>query len=209
MMLKTEKIMSDNFHEQAKVALTGLQVELVAITEQVNLLVERRKKVQAQYQGLKAFITATDSVASSVDDLGGASRIASVPLVDASAGGQREKERHVLSPKNTENLNAQGVLRVEWPSTRATSTSSSRDIKLLLDAWQTSTQPSSLKDAVLSVVEKCLADGKPHPTKELVEELQAQGVVISGADPVITVSSILSREKDKFLADRKHGWSLK
>ncbi|MDN2713789.1 hypothetical protein [Janthinobacterium sp. SUN120] len=199
--------MSENFHEQAKVALMKLQAELAAITDEIELLVERRKKVQAQYMGLRTFITATDSVESRVDESGGTSRIVSAPSAAVITGAQTPQVRQ--SRWLSSDVNAQGDLIRHWRSSAPGSASIEGDMRSEDTSWISGTQRTSLKDSVLSIVEKFLADGKPHPTKELVEEIQAHGVAISGADPVITVSSILSREKDKFLADRKHGWTLK
>lgn len=68
---------------------------------------------------------------------------------------------------------------------------------------------TSFKDLVLPIIERILADGRPRPTKELVDIIKLEGVAVHGVDPVMTISAILSREKDRFVADRKHGWSLK
>lgn len=65
----------------------------------------------------------------------------------------------------------------------------------------------SMKSRVLDISEALIGRFGPIPTKPLVERLEANGVEISGADKVVTVSVILSRS-ERFKADRSLGWTL-
>lgn len=65
----------------------------------------------------------------------------------------------------------------------------------------------SMKSRVLEISKALIERFGPIPTKALVERLEANGVEISGADKVVTVSVILSRS-DRFKADRSLGWTL-
>jgi hypothetical protein len=62
---------------------------------------------------------------------------------------------------------------------------------------------------IAHAVSEILADGKPRRTPQLVESLEKKGVPIAGKNKVAFVSQILSREKTKFLANRKTGWTLR
>lgn len=78
-----------------------------------------------------------------------------------------------------------------------------------IDAMARTPRPrdGTMKSRVLEISETLIKRFGPIPTKALVERLQANGVEISGADKVVTVSVILSRS-DRFKADRSLGWTL-
>lgn len=195
-ILKTEESMSNNFFEQAKVTLQELREELVAIASQMEELAETRRKLTAQHQALAAFISASAPVRSaetpSVSEIRRVFQVSEVP------------RKQLVEKVPLSSLAGADQVSSLLPIF------SRKDYEVVIDRSSASGHPrGSLKESVLRVVEEYLADGKPHPTKELVDVIQSHGVQISGADPVITVSSILSREKDKFSADRKYGWSFK
>lgn len=62
---------------------------------------------------------------------------------------------------------------------------------------------------ITHAVSGMLADGKPRTTAQIVRELEGQGMPIAGKNRVAYISQILSREKTKFLANRKSGWTLR
>src|SRR5258708_29077596 len=62
---------------------------------------------------------------------------------------------------------------------------------------------------ITHAVSEMLADGKSRSTAQIVRELEGTGVPIAGKNRVAYVSQILSREKTKFLANRKSGWTLR
>ena len=65
------------------------------------------------------------------------------------------------------------------------------------------------KDLILSGAMRWITSNGPMQTADLVKLLEQDGVVIGGADKVLTVSSILSRTKDQFKSDRAAGgWTL-
>jgi multidrug resistance efflux pump len=68
-------------------------------------------------------------------------------------------------------------------------------------------QKKSVKHQVLETASRILSDDQPRTTEELVAALAQEGVAVGGANKALTVSSILSRDKN-FKANRKHGWSL-
>lgn len=187
--------MSNNFIEQAKVTLGELREELGELSNQMEVLTERRRTLMAQHQALAAFISVSAPVGSAESvSVKATPRMFHVPEVPRK---QHLPEVQLSSLSAAEQVgSAWSALAQDFESARARS-------------FVVGSQRGSLKEAVLRVVEEYLADGKPHPTKELVDVVKSHGVHISGNDPVITVSAILSREKDKFSADRKYGWSLK
>lgn len=71
----------------------------------------------------------------------------------------------------------------------------------------TASHGNSFKAKVTNIADEALSDGTTKTTKEIIGLLKANGVEITGANPVITVSTILSRQKDKFKSDRGVGWS--
>ena len=65
------------------------------------------------------------------------------------------------------------------------------------------------KDRIVSGATSLITNNGPMQTAELVKMLEQDGVIIGGADKVLTVSSILSRTKDQFKSDRAAGgWTL-
>lgn len=71
------------------------------------------------------------------------------------------------------------------------------------------TEPGTTKAQILVRTEQIIATEGPIETRHLVARLQAAGVEIGGADKVLSVSSVLSRAKDKFKSDRAAGgWTL-
>lgn len=65
------------------------------------------------------------------------------------------------------------------------------------------------KDRILAGARHLITSKGPMQTAELVKLLEQNGVVIGGADKVLTVSSILSRAKEQFKSHRAAGgWKL-
>ena len=65
------------------------------------------------------------------------------------------------------------------------------------------------KDRILTGARRLIAANGPMQSADLISALEKVGVVIGGADKVLTVSSILSRAKDQFKSDRAAGgWTL-
>ena len=64
------------------------------------------------------------------------------------------------------------------------------------------------REVVIDACERVLDDGSPKQTRVLISEMLKLGLVMRGKDPVAYLSAILSTEKDRFVADRKYGWSL-
>ncbi len=54
-----------------------------------------------------------------------------------------------------------------------------------------------------------LADGIPRTTATIVKALKEKNIPIAGKNEGAYISQILSREKARFSADRKSGWSLR
>src|SRR5258708_3374881 len=89
-----------------------------------------------------------------------------------------------------------------------------RDIKILTSNLASKVEGELKRDknnriVITHAVSEMLADGKPRSTAQIVRELEGQGVPIAGKNRVAYVSQILSREKTKFLANRKSGWTLR
>lgn len=70
-----------------------------------------------------------------------------------------------------------------------------------------STTATTIKDRITERVQALLSDGKPRHTRELVPYLRSEGVDLKGKDPVLQVSSVLSRDS-RFKASRAIGWTL-
>jgi hypothetical protein len=67
----------------------------------------------------------------------------------------------------------------------------------------------SKKDRILRASEHILADGKRRISRQLLSDLMLSGVEVGGSDPVLNLSSYLSREKDRFTSNLKAGgWTL-
>ena len=74
---------------------------------------------------------------------------------------------------------------------------------------QPTPRESSFKARVLAASEAMLREFAPLKTPELVEKLTTiAGIEFTAADPVGALSSILSKHREIFAADRKNGWSL-
>ena len=68
--------------------------------------------------------------------------------------------------------------------------------------------PKTAKATILGAVAAILRRGQPKTTKQLVQELDAQGVHIGGADKASNLAAMLSREKQMFHNVRGLGYSL-
>ena len=67
----------------------------------------------------------------------------------------------------------------------------------------------TVKTQILDTAERLINDHGPMQSRELVEKLEAGGIMIGSANKVLAVSTIMSRAKDKFKSDRSAGgWSL-
>lgn len=65
----------------------------------------------------------------------------------------------------------------------------------------------TIKEMVVAKCEHLLGDGRPRPTRELVDALTIMGVPLQAQDKLLQVSKILSTTP-KFVADRARGWTL-
>jgi hypothetical protein len=66
------------------------------------------------------------------------------------------------------------------------------------------------KEAILTNSAAILGDGVARFSRQLLAELSDRGVQVGGKDPILNLSSYLSREKDIFVSDqRAGGWSLR
>jgi len=66
---------------------------------------------------------------------------------------------------------------------------------------------NTAKNAIADAVADLLLDGRAMRTSLIVTVLQGNGVEIPGKIPSATVSQVLNRDS-RFVASRKHGWSL-
>lgn len=67
---------------------------------------------------------------------------------------------------------------------------------------------SGVSAEVVRVVKDFLAGrGEPVPTRSIMQEIEAQGVTVSGSAPQNTVSSILSKAPE-FTSHGRRGWTL-
>ncbi|MGC1819092.1 MAG: hypothetical protein WA900_15725 [Casimicrobiaceae bacterium] len=66
---------------------------------------------------------------------------------------------------------------------------------------------TTIKDKILERCKRLLSDGTARHTRDLVTYLRAEGVELKGKDPVLQVSSVLSRDS-RFKASRSIGWTL-
>lgn len=69
-------------------------------------------------------------------------------------------------------------------------------------------RPKSKKDQIIDYAKQLLADGRHRHTTEILNAIENSGIEITATDKVISISSILSKEKALFQSSRKHGWSL-
>jgi hypothetical protein len=66
------------------------------------------------------------------------------------------------------------------------------------------------RDRVLDASERILRDGKRRGVQELLGELESMGVSPGGSEPAQTLSTYLSRDKERFSSDvRQGGWTLR
>ncbi len=63
------------------------------------------------------------------------------------------------------------------------------------------------KARILAICEAHISQRGATPTRDLLVIIEAAGVEISGADKINTLSVLLSKS-NKFVSDRKVGWSL-
>lgn len=66
---------------------------------------------------------------------------------------------------------------------------------------------NSHKARVLSTAIEILKDGSQIRTPQLLEKIEAMGVEFTARDKAGNLSVILSKD-DRFVSDRRHGWSL-
>lgn len=67
---------------------------------------------------------------------------------------------------------------------------------------------NSHKASVLAAAQDILKDGVPRPTANLLALIEKRGVEFRAANKAGNLSVILSKDA-RFVADRRHGWSLK
>lgn len=67
----------------------------------------------------------------------------------------------------------------------------------------------TLRDQILDTAEQVLSDGERRVSRDLLPKLKELGVELGGKDPVLNLSSYLSKAKDRFTSDvRAGGWTL-
>ena len=66
----------------------------------------------------------------------------------------------------------------------------------------------SKRDVILNACDLMLANGIRMTSRELLKGLKNQGIEVGGSDEVLYLSGYLSREKDRYEANRKLGWKL-
>ena len=65
------------------------------------------------------------------------------------------------------------------------------------------------KDRIIEAAAALIAVRGPMQTKDLVRQIQEQGIEVGGADKLVSMSVLMSRAKDKFKSDRAAGgWVL-
>jgi hypothetical protein len=67
----------------------------------------------------------------------------------------------------------------------------------------------SNKERVIRNAVQILSEMQPLHTRTLLQKLEERGITIGSTDKIIGLSSILSRDKQRFVASRSAGWSLK
>jgi len=67
---------------------------------------------------------------------------------------------------------------------------------------------NSFKARVIAACVSLLESRGQERTAELVRLLGVEGITFTAADPVATLSAILSKARETFVPDRKNGWSL-
>lgn len=174
--------MKNEFLNQAKRELSEMEQALQSVLVELRELNRRRHTMTRQIEALSTYISAAEPVEQLVDP---GQELA--PMVSLAASSDVARQRG-SEP-------SQVVRRVVMDG---------RIVRI-----RSNLSARSLKERVIDVVTSVLEDGKQHHTKELVEVLSAAGIVIGGADPVVSVSAILSRERHMFSSDRKNGWSLR
>lgn len=69
-------------------------------------------------------------------------------------------------------------------------------------------ESNTIKAKVVRIVSQLLADGQPRKTRDLLDEITRQGVVIGAKEKLLALSAILSKD-GRFEPDRSLGWTLK
>ena len=64
------------------------------------------------------------------------------------------------------------------------------------------------KEIIGDRVSEMLKAQQPQHARSLLAQLADEGITMTGSDPVVSLSNILSRD-DRFIASRKDGWSLR
>ena len=77
-----------------------------------------------------------------------------------------------------------------------------------LPTLSVATEGKTQKEKITDFCAELLAVGFPMKTSELLQELQQAGIEVGGANKLLTVSALLSKD-DRFVPSRKEGWSLK
>ena len=177
--------MKSDFLHQAKRELNELEYAMQLVLVDIRELNARRHTMARQMEALSTYISAAEP--DEPDEL----------LVDPNPE---------FSPPVSETASSDAGRQhgLEHASVERKVLASGRIVRL-----RSNLTAGSLKDRVIGIVTSVLEDRKQHPTKELVEILLAAGIEIGGADPVVSVSAILSRERLMFSSDRKNGWSLR
>jgi len=66
------------------------------------------------------------------------------------------------------------------------------------------------RDRIVQASAQILADGSHLRTGQLLRELESRGIQVGGKNPVLNLSSYLSRAKDRFMSEpRSGGWALR
>jgi hypothetical protein len=84
-----------------------------------------------------------------------------------------------------------------------------QSVEFALQAPTASKRSKKNRIVVAEAASQILSDGKARPSAAIVEELEKREVPIAGKNKVAYVAQILSREKAKFLPNRKSGWTLR
>ena len=64
------------------------------------------------------------------------------------------------------------------------------------------------KEKITDFCAELLEIGFPMKTSELLRELESANIEVGGANKLLTVSALLSKD-DRFVPNRKEGWSIK
>ena len=72
----------------------------------------------------------------------------------------------------------------------------------------TSNGRSKTRRAMDMVVDLIRAAGRPVSTKDLLAQMEQQGMVLGGQNPAATLSNLLSRDQKRVVTTSKLGWKL-